>query len=326
MVRMDSTSLFPATYNSLYGTPRSTDESTISSASRIPYAAALARMRQLSREPAEAFGPAAEPLIVRDPLIQLTQQDREQESADRPSNGGSRFPPVHAASPRRQAAAASARREEYAREDLHGRARTGGLYCPGEDCATHQMWNLRGDSAEPAVILPQARGGGGASGRLRVREARHAPASAAVNVVGWKDASLRCGSSATVRGFKATPADEHSEEVLARLQCVPSLSLPFTPAASRPVLASFSLPPGPAASPTPTPLWTAPSPRSNLYGCHRSGRPPIACATPYGWSVLLAVAPLMNECCGRCRARMATVGLQVGDPQAEPAWMRSRNN
>lgn len=187
------------TSNSAYGTPRTHLEATLRGASRVPYSAALETMRQLSSPRGEL------PRNRADALIQQTQQLATDKSDGKQQGRQGVLPPLRVSSPPDGDSQAAFRGHPV------GLARTGGLFCPGEDSSVHQCWDM-GGRAEP-VWLPQNRG---ERSRHAASEARNAPAQAVVDVVGrgtkWTSSAM------TIRGSK--PVDARLDEPLARLQCV----------------------------------------------------------------------------------------------------------
>lgn len=187
------------TTNTAYGTPRTELEATLGAARRVPYSTALEVMRgQNGQLPRRA-----------EPLVQLTQSLAANGSA----RGSGALPPLRVSPPD------SSMREGHSA--ARRVARTGGLYCPGEDSAVQQMWSF--GSWGKQVWLPVNRG---ALTDRAAHESRHAPARAAVDVVGsgstWTGLATVRGSRATVRGVNSLVAE--SQPVLASLRCVTSVA------------------------------------------------------------------------------------------------------
>eukprot|EP01043_Picozoa_sp_COSAG02_P030121 COSAG02_NODE_1909_length_10419_cov_238.761725_4_plen_226_part_00 len=190
------------TSNTSYGTPRTELEATLGAARRVPYSTALKAMRGLSKD--EQLPRRAEP------LVQLTQSL----AADGGSRSRGELPPLRVSSPLDNSMCEG-------HSAVRRAARTGGLYCPGEDSSVQQIWSL-GAWGQP-VWLPVNRG---ALSQRAARESRHAPARAAVDVVGtgstWTGLSTARGFKAIVRGVNQS--DPQSQPVLASLRCVTSVA------------------------------------------------------------------------------------------------------
>ena len=167
-----------------YGKPRTEMEATLGCARRIAYSAALETMREMSDGD--------------DGLTREAERD----------NGI--LPSLSASSPSNASEVAIRGRSVDSPRSTRP-ARTGGLYCPGEASSVQQVWGL-GAWGKP-VWLPVNRG---AMSQRAAREPRHAPARAAIDVVGR--GTMWPNSVASIRAF--TAADGHSNEALATLRCV----------------------------------------------------------------------------------------------------------